>query len=31
MITFVRMASIAPGKVVEATTFAHEIAKLVGL
>jgi hypothetical protein len=28
MITFVRTASIAPGKVVEATTFAHEIAKL---
>jgi hypothetical protein len=29
MITFVRTASIAPGKVVEAITFAHEIAKLV--
>jgi hypothetical protein len=29
MITFVRTASIAPGKVVEALTFAHQIAKLV--
>jgi hypothetical protein len=29
MITFVRTATIAPGKVVEALTFAHQIAKLV--
>jgi hypothetical protein len=29
MITFVRTASIAPGKFVEATTYAHEVAKLV--
>jgi hypothetical protein len=28
MITFVRTATIAPGKVVEALTFAHQIAKL---
>jgi hypothetical protein len=29
MITFVRTATIAPGKVVEALNFAHQIAKLV--
>jgi hypothetical protein len=29
MITYVRTASIAPGKVVEAMAFAHEIAKMV--
>jgi hypothetical protein len=28
MITFVRTASIAPGKVVEALTFAHQVAAL---
>jgi hypothetical protein len=29
MITFVRTATIAPGKVAEALAFAHQIAKLV--
>jgi hypothetical protein len=29
MITFVRTATIAPGKMAEAMGFAHEIAKLV--
>jgi hypothetical protein len=29
MITFVRTATIAPGKLAEAMGFAHEIAKLV--
>jgi len=29
MITFVRTATIAPGKVADALTFAHQIAKLV--
>ena len=29
MITFVRTATIAPGKVGEALAFAHQIAKLV--
>ena len=29
MITFIRTSSIAPGKVVEALTFAHQIAALV--
>ena len=29
MITFVRTAAIAPGKVAEAIGFAHQIAKLV--
>ena len=29
MITFVRAATIAPGKLAEAIGFAHQIAKLV--
>jgi ABC-type sugar transport system substrate-binding protein len=29
MITFVRTATIAPGKVAEALAFAHQVAKLV--